>query len=136
MTSPKICHILLTFSSKVISAKMIGPGISGSMPSHSGTSSLSSARNECPICLHKSSMHYRASNPGPRPFIFVEITIELDVTNLSREGLVMSSSMAISIKMIGPGISGSMPSHPGTSPLSTARIEPWTSSVRLCRNDH
>ena len=74
---------LVMTSSMVISTKNIGPGISGStMPSHSGTSSLSSARNECPaICLHKSSMHYRASDPaGPRPFIyfiFVEMSIEL-----------------------------------------------------------
>ena len=30
----------------------------------------------------------------------VEMTIELDVTNLSREGLVTSSSMVISTKMI------------------------------------
>ena len=45
----------------------------------------------------------------------VEITIELDVTNLTREGLVTSSSIVISTKMIGPGISGSTPSHSGHS---------------------
>ena len=43
----------------------------------------------------------------------VEMTIELDVTNLSREGLVASSSTPISTKMIGPGISGSAPSYSG-----------------------
>ena len=32
----------------------------------------------------------------------VEMTIELNVTNLLREGLVTFSSMAISTKMIGP----------------------------------
>ena len=38
------------------------------------------------------------------------MTIELNVTNLTREGLVAFSSMVISTKMIGPaGISGSMP---------------------------
>ena len=41
------------------------------------------------------------------------MTIELNVTYLSREGLVTFSSMVISTKMIGPGISGSMPSHSG-----------------------
>ena len=43
----------------------------------------------------------------------VEITIELDVANPSRVRLVTSSSMVNSTKMIGPGISGSTPSHSG-----------------------
>ena len=43
----------------------------------------------------------------------VVMTIEPDVTNQSREGLVTSGSMVITTKMIGPGISGSIPSHSG-----------------------
>ena len=43
----------------------------------------------------------------------VAMTIEPDVTNQSREGLVTSGSMVITTKLIGPGLSGSIPSHSG-----------------------
>ena len=81
---------LVTFGSMVITTKMIGPGISGSIPSHSGNLVPYPRSQRMPIC-------HRVSNPGPRlgPFIFIEVTIELDVTNPSREGLVAFGSMVI-----------------------------------------
>ena len=39
----------------------------------------------------------------PGPIIFIEMTIELNITNPSRDRLVMFSSMVISTKMNGRG---------------------------------
>ena len=39
----------------------------------------------------------------PGPIIFIEMAIELDITNPSRDRLVTSSSMVISTKMNGRG---------------------------------
>ena len=86
VTNPKR-EGLVTSGSMVITTKMIGPGYSGSMPSHSGKTLPIPRLQRMLNRPHKPFMHYWASNPGPRPFIFIEKTIEPDATNLSAKDL-------------------------------------------------
>ena len=51
--------------------------------------------------------------PTTRVLPNLVMTIDPQVTNQSREGLVASGSMVIITKMSGPGFSGSIPSHSG-----------------------